>query len=137
MQTLPALIAATLMQPACATSPMTSTCTVTGSLAALPGMDAQAICDRFEGELAAALGRTGTPEGLAIALTLHKRGAIDARLTRAGEDGGQSLPVISVDALDRALRPDDIDRLARATAQALGEPAAETSSRSAAHLKGN
>jgi hypothetical protein len=137
MQTLLALIAASLLQPACATSPMTSTCTVTGSLAALPGMDAPALCQRFESALAAALGRTGTPEGLVIALTLHKRGAIDARLTRTGEDGDQSLPVISVDALDRALQPDDIDRLARASAQALGEPVAETSARPIAHLKGN
>mgnify|MGYP006192304701 CR=1 FL=1 len=34
---------------------MTSTCTVSGSLGALPGMDAQAICARFENDLAGAL----------------------------------------------------------------------------------
>ncbi len=116
---------------------MASTCKVTGSLAALPGMDAAAICGRFESDLAAALGTAHSPQGLAITLTLHPRGAIDARITRAGDGAAQTLPVISVDALDRGLRPDDITQLARAAAQALADAASDPSSRPAAHLEGN
>ncbi len=112
---------------------MASTCKVTGSLAALPGMDAVAICDRFERELAASLGETGLPQDLAITITLHPRGAIDARLAHTGE----TIPVISVDALDRALQPQDLDRLARAAAQALDDTSSDPSSRPAAHLKGS
>lgn len=111
---------------------MASSCKVTGSLATLPGMDAAAICNRFERNLAAGLGDNRLPQDLAITLTLHPRGAIDARLTRAGE----TYPVISVDALDRALRADDLDRLASAAAQALSDTSSDPSSRSAAHLKG-
>jgi hypothetical protein len=106
---------------------MASTCKVTGSLATLPGMDAAAICDRFARGLAAGLGDSALPQDLAITLTLHPRGAIDARLAR----GGEAYPVISVDALDRVLQPDDLDRLARTAVQVLADP----SSRSAAHLK--
>ena len=98
---------------------MPQTCKVTGPTAALAGMDAQAICDRFERDLTDSLGATPLPEGLAIALTLHQRGAIDARLSRADEGGTAHYPVVTVDALDRALRPDDLARLARAAAQVL------------------
>lgn len=112
---------------------MASTCKVSGALAALPGMDAAAICDRFSRNLAAGLGEAELPQGLVIALTLHARGAIDARLSR-GED---SYPVISVDTFDRALQPDDLDRLARAAVQVLGGDASDQSARPAAHLKGN
>jgi hypothetical protein len=105
---------------------MANTCNVTGSLATLPGMDAAAICDRFARGLAAGLGDSTLPQDLAITLTLHPRGAIDARLVR----GGEAYPVISVDALDRVLQPDDLDRLARTAVQVLADP----SSRSAAHL---
>lgn len=136
MQAFPALIAASLLQPACAMRPMPSTCTLSGSLAALPGMDAPAICARFESALAAALGQPRAAPGLAVALTLHKRGAIEARLTRGGDDGGQSLPVIAVDALDRGLQAEDIDRLAHAVAQALDRAAATRPSQSAAQRTG-
>jgi hypothetical protein len=111
---------------------MASTCKVTGSLATLPGMDAAAICDRFERNLAAGLGETQVPQDLAIALTLHPRGAIEARLSR----GAQTYPVISVDTLDRALQPDDLDRLARAAVQVLGGDTSGQTARPAAHLKG-
>lgn len=110
---------------------MASTCKVTGSPAALAGMDADSICDRFAQGLAAGLGGSALPHDLAITLTLHPRGAIDARLTR----GSQSLPVISVDALDRALRLDDLDRLAQAAVQALGDNPSDPTSRPAAPLK--
>jgi len=137
LQTLPALIAASLLQPACAMRPMPSSCTVSGALTALSGMDAPAICARFQSALAAALGETRLPPGLAIALTLHKRGAIDARLTRSGGDSGQSLPVISVDVLDRGLQADDIDQLAQAVARALDHAAATGPSQPAAQHKRN
>jgi hypothetical protein len=94
-------------------------------------MDASAICDRFTRNLAAGLGAAQVPQDLAIALTLHPRGAIDARLSR----GGENYPVISVDSLDRALQPDDLDRLARAAVQVLGRDASDQSARSAAQLK--
>lgn len=110
---------------------MASTCKVTGSLATLPGMDAAAICDRFARSLAAGLGENALPQDLAITLTLHSRGAIDARLTR----GGEAYPVVSVDALDRTLQPADLDRLAGTAVQVLADPATDPSSRSAAHLK--
>ena len=110
---------------------MASTCKVTGSLATLPGMDAAAICDRFARGLAAGLGESALPQDLAITLTLHPRGAIDARLTR----GGEAYPVVSVDALDRALQPADLDRLAGTAVQVLADPATDPSSRPAAHHK--
>lgn len=112
---------------------MPSTCKVSGALAALPGMDDAAICDRFSRSLAAGLGEAELPQGLAITLTLHSRGAIDARLSRADS----TYPVISVDSLDRALQPKDLDRLADAAAQVLGRDASDQSARPAAHLKGN
>jgi hypothetical protein len=111
---------------------MASTCKVTGSLATLPGMDAAAICDRFERNLAAGLGDGALPQDLAIAITLHPRGAIDARLSR----GGETYPVISVDTLDRALQPDDLDRLARAAVQVLGGDISDQTARPVAQLKG-
>lgn len=111
---------------------MASTCKVTGPLAALPGMDAAAICDRFERQLAAGLDEAQLPQDLAIALTLHARGAIDVRLSR----GSENYPVISVDTLDRALQPDDLDRLARAAVQVLGGDASDQTARPDAHLKG-
>lgn len=119
--TVPALIAAAFLQPACATSAMAATCSVTGDAGALPGMDAGAICQRFERDLAAALGPALAPEGLAIALTLHKRGAIDAQLRAPGTGESAGFPTISVESTDRALQPDDIDRLARAVAAMLAE----------------
>ncbi|MFN3864546.1 MAG: hypothetical protein ACK4RT_09730 [Erythrobacter sp.] len=106
---------------------MASTCNVTGSLATLPGMDAAAICDRFARSLAAGLGESALPPDLAITLTLHPRGAIEARLAL----GGDAYPVVSVDALDRGLQPDDLDQLARVAVQMLADPAVQP----AAHSK--
>jgi len=101
---------------------MPTTCTVTGPAGALPGMDAAAICERFESDLAAELGQRPAPDGLAIALTLHKRGAIDAQLSAGGAGARAQYPSISVETTDRALQPDDIGRLARAVVAVLAEP---------------
>lgn len=100
---------------------MSSKCTASGSLGALPGMDAQAICARFEADLAASLGDTPMPQGLMIALTVHKRGAIDAQLSLAGESASAPYPAISVEVTDRSLQPDDIAQLARTAAQVLAQ----------------
>ncbi|WP_324076605.1 MAG: hypothetical protein RSE14_07030 [Erythrobacter sp.] len=129
-------MAAAFLQPACATSPMPTTCTVTGATGALPGMDAAAICERFESDLAAALGQRPAPEGLAIALTLHKRGAIDAQLSAGGTGARPQYPSISVESTDRALQPDDIDRLARAVAAVLAEPPTDQTAQPTAPHKG-
>lgn len=98
---------------------MISDCTISGPLTALPGMSADAICKRFESELARALGDTPTPDGLMIALTLHKRGAIEAQLSVPDTAQGPDLPRVAVDAVDRALRTEDLSRLADAAAQVL------------------
>jgi len=127
-----ALIAAAFLQPACATSPMTSQCTISGPAAALPGMSEAAICDRFEADLARALGDRPVPEGLTIALTLHKRGAIDAELSLPGA----RWPRVSVDALDRGLRAEDVSRLARAAAQMLVQQESTRISRDTAQHNG-
>jgi hypothetical protein len=99
-------------------------------------MDADAICARFESDLAAALGTTPVPQGLVIALTVHKRGSIDAQLS-LGDDSVQArYPAIAVDVMDRALRPDDIGQLARAAAQVLTQQPTDQTARSHAPLKG-
>lgn len=98
---------------------MISDCTISGPLTALPNMSANAICERFESELARALGDTPAPDGLVIALTLHKRGAVDAQLSVPDTEPGANLPRVSVDAIDRALRTEDLSRLADAAAQVL------------------
>lgn len=98
---------------------MTSKCTVNGALAALPGLSAEAVCDSFERDLAQALGDQPALDGLMVALTVHKRGAINAQFSRETGDETVSYPVVSVDAVDRALRPEDIARLARVAAQML------------------
>lgn len=115
---------------------MAGTCSVNGATGALPGMDAAAICERFESDLAAALGSRPVPAGLAIALTLHKRGAIEAQLRLSGEDAGPPYPTISVESTDRALQPDDIDRLARAVAAVLADPPTGKTARNTAQHKG-
>jgi hypothetical protein len=115
---------------------MTSQCTVSGSLGALPGMDAQAICDSFRRDLAASLGETPVPEGLVIALTLHKRGAIDAQLTLADDSATARYPAISVEAMDRALQPDDLTRLARTAAQVLAASSPDHTTRTPAQHTG-
>jgi hypothetical protein len=127
------LTAALSLQPACATSSMPSKCSATGYLKALSGMDGPAICKQFERDLAAALGPAGMPEGVAIALTLHQRGAIEAQFATRDGDESPRYPKVSVDAIDRALQPGDITRLASAAAQMLtdqtrsqaGQPAAD------------
>ncbi|MFY8048482.1 MAG: hypothetical protein ACOVNS_06635 [Erythrobacter sp.] len=118
---------------------MTTTCTVTGAAGALPGMDAAAICRRFESDLAAALEGRPVPEGLAVTLTLHKRGAIDAllHLPATGGSAGPQYPSISVESTDRALQPDDIQRLARVVAAALAEPPTEQTAQPTAPHKGD
>lgn len=131
-----ALIAAAFLQPACATSPMPERCTISGPSAALPGMDAAAVCARFESELVRALGGTALPEGLTIALTLHKRGGIDADLSLAGADTPRRLPRVSVDVSDRALRADDLAALARGAAQLLAGDGSAQDTRRAAQAEG-
>jgi hypothetical protein len=137
LQTIPALIAAAFLQSACATSAMASNCTVTGSLGVLPGMDADAICTRFEADLAAALGDRPVPEGLMIALTLHKRGAIAAQMSLA-EDGNRvsRYPDFAVEVSDRALAPEDISGLARLAVHVLAGQPNEQTLRSAAQTGG-
>ena len=114
---------------------MPSKCTATGSLAALPGMDEQAICDRFERDLAAALGTVDAPESLTIALTLHKRGAIEAQLNAQHDGEPMRYPVISVDATDRALQPGDLARLAQVAAEILTDQESGQAGRSTANHK--
>lgn len=112
---------------------MPSKCSATGDLKALSGMDGPEICTQFERDLAAALGPAGVPEGVAIALTLHQRGAIEAQFVTRDGDESPRYPKVAVDALDRALQPGDITRLASAAAQMLtdqtrsqaGQPAAD------------
>jgi hypothetical protein len=129
-------MAAAFLQPACATNPMPNECTVTGPLSALPGMSEAAICERFMQALTDARGNDALPEGVAIALTLHPRGTIEARIA-AGRDGkSETYPVVAVDALDRALRPDDLVRLAGAAAQALNQSTTDQHPRSDAHQRG-
>lgn len=130
-----ALGAALSLQPACATSAMPSNCSATGYLKALSGMDGPAICTQFERDLAAALGPDGIPEGLTIALTLHQRGAIEAQF--AAIDGGEAprYPAVSVDAMDRAMQPDDITRLASAAAQMLTDQTRSKADQPAADQK--
>lgn len=131
-----ALTASLLLQPACATSPMPSKCTATGSLAALPDMGEQAICDRFERDLAAALGTADAPEGLVIALTLHKRGAIEAQLTALRDGEPVRYPVIAVDAIDRVLQPGDLARLASVAAEILTDQESGHAGRPTVNHKG-
>jgi hypothetical protein len=115
---------------------MPSKCTVSGSLGALPGMDADAICARFESDLAAALGGTPVPQGLVIALTVHKRGSIDAQLSLGDDSKAARYPAIAVDVMDRALKPEDIGQLARTAAQVLTQQPTDQTARSHAPLKG-
>lgn len=137
LHTIPALIAAAFLQSACATSAMASNCTVTGSLGALPGMDAEAICSRFEADLAAAMGERPVPDGLTIALTLHKRGAIAARMSIDGdEDRASPYPDFAVEVSDRALGVEDISRLARLAVQVLTEQPNQQTLRDAAQTGG-
>lgn len=114
-----------------------STCTVSGSLSALPGMDAQAICDRFQSDLAAAMGSTPVPQGLAFALIVHKRGAIDARISAGPDGAGADYPSVSFDVVDRNLVPEDLAQLARTVAGVLAsQPSTHSASMPAQH-KGN
>ena len=115
---------------------MPSNCTATGSLAALPDMDGQAMCDRFERDLAAALGTADTPDGLTIVLTLHKRGAIEAQLSALRDGAPLRYPVVSVDAIDRALQPDDLARLAGVAAQVLTDQGSDQAGLPAVYQKG-
>lgn len=110
---------------------MPATCNVSGELKALPGMDAEAICDRFTQDLTAALGKEADARDVTIALTLHQRGTIEARLSARRNGADITYPGIAVDVLDRALQSDDITRLAQAAAQLLNDPAAAA----AAHKK--
>jgi len=103
---------------------MPATCQVTGELAALKGMDAQAICDRFTQDLGAALGADAPAMDIAVALTLYARGTIEARVSAQQNGHEVTYPSIAVDVSDRALQSDDITRLAQATAQVLNDPAA-------------
>lgn len=111
-----ALMAASALQVGCAGNPMPDNCSVTGPLAALSPMSAEEICGRFTAELEGLLSPSSMPEGLRVALTLHKRGAIDAVLSYPRDGAAVSYPRLTVDALDRALRPADLTRLAEAAA---------------------
>jgi hypothetical protein len=115
---------------------MASQCSVSGSLGALSGMDAPAICARFERELATSLGTTPVPQGLVIALTVHKRGAIDAQLSLAGDSASAPYPAISVEVTDRSLQPDDLAQLARTAAQVLAQQPSDQTTGAPAPLKG-
>ena len=121
IQRVSAMIAASILHAACATSTMTSKCTVDGPLAALPGMSERAICDRFASDLAMSFGEATAPDGLMVALTLHKRGTINAVLSHNNHGETVTHPMISVDVMDRALRPDDLTRLAQAAAEMLAK----------------
>lgn len=114
---------------------MPSNCSATGYLKALSGMDGSAICARFERDLAAALGPDGIPEGLAIALTLHQRGAIEAQFVAKNGDESPRYPKVSVDAMDRAMQPDDITRLASVAAQMLTDQARSKADQPASYQK--
>ncbi|WP_150122803.1 hypothetical protein [Porphyrobacter sp. LM 6] len=131
VQAVPALVAAAVLQPACATSSIPPACQVSGELSALPGMDTQAICDLFTQDLNAALGEDAATRNIAVALTLHQRGTIEAQLSARQNGRDVTYPSIAVDVSDRALQSDDITRLAKAAAQVLNDPAAAT----AAHDK--
>jgi hypothetical protein len=100
---------------------MTSKCKVSGALTALPGMSAQSICKSFQSDLARSLGEAGKSDQLLIALTLHKRGAIDVQISRNNGEKTVTYPVVTIDTIDRALQSDDIGRLAQAAAQMLTE----------------
>lgn len=114
---------------------MPSKCSATGYLKALSGMDGQAICAQFERDLAAAIGPTVMPEGMAIALTLHQRGAIEAQFATSDRDESLRYPKVSVDAIDRALQPGDITRLAGAAAQMLTDQTRSEANQPAAYQK--
>ena len=100
---------------------MTSKCKVSGALTALPGMSAQPNCNSFQSDIARSLGKAGKADQLLISLTLHKRGAIDAQISRNSGEKTVTYPVVMIDTIDRALQTDDIGRLARAAAQMLTE----------------
>lgn len=116
-----ALIAAIFLQAGCAASPMSDKCAITGSKGAIPGMDHAQICDRFTSDLAGMLAPEGLPDSLRITLTLHQRGAIDAVITDMRDGAAVTYPRLSVDAIDRALRPSDVTRLAKAAADLLNK----------------
>lgn len=98
-------------------------CSVTGSKTALAAMNGDEICARFTGALEGMLAPAGLPEGLRIALTLHDRGAIDATITHSRDGAAVTYPRLTVDAIDRALRPGDVTRLAEAAAGMLNNNA--------------
>ena len=100
---------------------MTSKCKVSGALTALPGMSAQSICSSFQSDLARSLGEAGKADQLMIALTLYKRGAIDAQISRNNGQKAVTYPVVTIDTIDLVLRSDDSGRLAQASSQMLTE----------------
>lgn len=100
---------------------MSENCSVTGSLTVLSPLSAAEICGRFTADLEARLAPGRLPKDLRMALTLHDRGAIDAVLTDPRDGAAASYPRLTVDVLDRPLRPTDITRLAEAAANLINE----------------
>lgn len=121
MQTLTMSLAAAFLQSSCATSVMDSKCTVDGYVAAFQGMTTATICANFERELAASFGEWRPFNELIVTLTVQKRGAVSAQFSRRTGDDAHTYPVVSVDAIDRELRIEDLSRLAQASAQMLME----------------
>lgn len=93
-------------------------------------MSAEEICGRFTADLEERLSPARLPEDLRIALTLHDRGAIDAVLTYPRGGTAVSHPRLTVDVLDRPMRPADVTRLAEAAANLITNDVSEPKKRS-------
>jgi hypothetical protein len=118
---LSAVVLSTLT--ACVTNNSAATCTVDGEKYLSADASASQICASFEERLGQALAAGGSDapstKGLAVAIELYKRGSAEARVTRQGDDGLTTYPVVTVDVMDRAFNQKDLDSLADAVARLL------------------
>ena len=104
-----------MMAAACATADVPEQCRATGEKS-VSGLGDESLCDRFMARLQLTLGAQGRSDlatGRAFTIDVQEQGALIARAANA--DTAPS-PAISIDVLDRPLRPSDIDRLADAVA---------------------
>ncbi len=103
------------------------TCTVTGA-AAIPGETPATVCARVrtavERKIAvrtrAAASRPPAALAIGVTIRIDKR-SVSARVTQRRDGRLTTFPVIAVDVMDRSVRPRDLDRLAAAIAETVGQ----------------
>ena len=112
-----------LAHTGCVASQISVNCSVEGA-SLLPGdLDSAEVCKLFRQRLDTALSKADRDFGAkdySIAIAIHKRGTLEARVTEDGPDA-KNYPVAAVDVMDRPLRQEDLGRLADTVAQILAE----------------